>query len=93
MENHTFEVFEKKIDQILNLVSTLKQENSDLKTTIQELQKKLTDSQNELQQLKQEAAKSIGMQTEIADYKNKQNRIQSKVENLLEKLQEFEKFE
>lgn len=93
MENQTFEILEKKIDQLIQVFLKLKKENQDLKVKNQELVSSVAEKERKIQQLVQEAERSQSMQSEIAGYKDKQDRIRNKVENLLEKLQEFEKLE
>ena len=93
MDNETFEILEKKIDQLIQVSLKLKKENQDLKAKNQELVSSVAEKERKIQQLVQEAGRSQSMQSEIAEYKDKQGRIRNKVENLLEKLQEFEKLE
>ncbi len=93
MENETFEILEKKIDQLIQVLLKLKKENQDLKVKNQELVSSVAEKERKIQQLVQESERSQSMQSEIAGYKDKQDRIRNKVENLLEKLQEFEKLE
>ena len=93
MDNETFEILEKKIDQLIQVSLKLKKENQDLKVKNQELVSSVAEKERKIQQLVQQAEQSQSMQSEIAGYKDKQDRIRNKVENLLEKLQEFEKLE
>jgi len=93
MDNQSFELLEKKIDQILSKLTDLKKENAGLKERNQELQSFLSDKESKLQELSKVTENSQSMQTEINDYKEKQDRIKVKVEGLLDKLQEFEQLD
>ena len=93
MDNPSFELLEKKIDQILAKLTELKKENAGLKERNQELQSILSDKESKLQELSKATESSQSMQTEIKDYKEKQDRIRVKVEGLLDKLQEFEQLD
>lgn len=93
MDNQSFELLEKKIDQILSKLTDLKKENAGLKERNQELQSILSDKESKLQELSKVTENSQSMQTEINDYKEKQDRIKVKVEGLLDKLQEFEQLD
>jgi uncharacterized coiled-coil DUF342 family protein len=86
MDNQSFELLEKKIDQLLGKLNELKKENTGLKKKNQELQSKI-------QELTKVSETSQSMQTEIEDYRDKQDRIRLKVEGLLTKLQEFEQLD
>jgi len=93
MENQSFELLEEKIDQILRKLNELKKENVGLKERNQELQSIISDKESKLQELTTVSESSQSMQTEIADYKEKQDNIRLKVEGLLDKLQEFEQMD
>ncbi|NQT26356.1 hypothetical protein HQ585_13460 [candidate division KSB1 bacterium] len=93
MENQSFELLEEKIDQILRKLNELKKENAGLKERNQELQSIISDKESKLQELTTVSESSQSMQTEIADYKEKQDNIRLKVEGLLDKLQEFEQMD
>lgn len=93
MENQSFELLEKKIDQILNTLNELKKQNTELKERNQELQSTISEKEGKLQELSKATEYSQAMQSEIADYKENQDRIRAKVEGLLDKLQEFEQLD
>ena len=93
MDNQSFELLEKKIDQILAKLSELKKENTALKERNQELQSIISEKESKIQELSEATESSQSMQTEINDYKEKQDRIRIKVEGLLDKLQEFEQLD
>lgn len=93
MMNQTFDVLETKIDQIIQWVGKLRKENQELKSKNQELTSIITEKEKKIQVLTEEAEQSRVVQNEIAGFQDKQQRIRTKVENLLEKLQEFEKLE
>ncbi|HDQ46038.1 MAG TPA: cell division protein ZapB [bacterium] len=93
MTHQTFDVLETKIDQIIQWVGKLRKENQELKSKNQELTSIITEKEKKIQVLTEEAEQSRVVQNEIAGFQDKQQRIRTKVENLLEKLQEFEKLE
>ena len=90
MELNTFEELEKKIDQILSLVDKLRMENNELRTRNQELQIRVEEKESIINSLKEETEKYHGIRTEVDTFKEKEDRIRSKVENLLLKLKEFD---
>ncbi len=90
MDDQNFEVLEEKIDQVLSMLSRLKTENRELQQKNTELQSVVDEKEKTIQTLKSEYEHYHEMQTEIETYREKQDRIRSKVETLLQKLKEFE---
>ena len=93
MENITLEALEQKINTVLTLVQRLKEENNVLKQKNQELQSLITEKDKALEALKTDSETVTTMKTEIDSAKQRESRIRSKVEDLLNKLQEFEDVE
>ncbi|MBN1780751.1 hypothetical protein JW948_06460 [bacterium] len=93
MDPHPFEILEKKIDQLLNLVNALKRENQELRQKNAEIKHILEEKENKFIGLENELEKYRNAQLEVAEYKDKQDRVKNKVEKLIEKLKEFEALE
>ncbi|MFO7890184.1 MAG: cell division protein ZapB [bacterium] len=92
MDIEKFEILEQKILKLITRLSELEMENNDLKQKCKQLLAKIDDKENMIQQLKVNNKTSIQMQNEIENYKNNENKVKSKVENLLIKLKEFDEF-
>lgn len=90
MENQIIDVLEQKILQVLAMSSRIKSQNQELQQKNQELQSKLEEKERILLTLKEEAEQGKKVQDEVETYKEKQDRIRSKIENLINKLKEFE---
>ncbi len=90
MENQILEALEEKINRVLSLVDKLKTENLELKQRNHQLQILIDEKERTIQTLRQESVQYRDAQNEIESYKEKQDRIKSKVEALLQKLKEFE---
>jgi len=90
MEDMSFEILEEKINTILSKMDQLKVENHDLRQKNQELQAIIEEKEKKIQVLKSESKSYSNMQSNVQSYKEKHDRIRSKVENLLQKLKEFE---
>ena len=90
MEDMSFEILEEKINTILSKMDQLKVENHDLRQKNQELQAIIEEKEKKIALLKSESMNYSDMQNNIQSYKEKHDRIRSKVENLLQKLKEFE---
>ncbi len=90
MENQIFDLLEQKIIQVLNMASHLKAENQELHLKNQQMQAKLEEKERILLTLREDAEQRKKVQDEIETYKGNQDRIRSKIENLIEKLREFE---
>jgi len=90
MEDMSFEILEEKINTILSKMDQLKVENHDLRQKNQKLQATVEEKEKKIALLKSESMNYSDMQNNIQSYKEKHDRIRSKVENLLQKLKEFE---
>ncbi|MFH1943805.1 MAG: hypothetical protein ABIL68_17015 [bacterium] len=90
MEDQALEDLEVKINKILTLMDEYKKENQELRNRNQELQTLFEEKEKSLMALKTESEDVLGMKSEITMYREKQDRIRSKVEALLLKLKEFE---
>jgi hypothetical protein len=90
MDNQLFEQLEQKILQVLAVAARFKTENRELMQKNQELLSKLEEKERILLAVKEESERRKSAQTEMETYKEKQDRIRFKIENLLEKLKEFE---
>lgn len=93
MDKQSFDILEKKIDQLLIAFKQLKEKNQGLQQKNLELETMINEKDNQLITLKSELEKYQNAQLEIVDFKNKQDRVKNKVETLLEKLKEFEALE
>jgi hypothetical protein len=90
MDLEALDVLEEKINRIMDWVERLRTENREMRLRIQELQAVAEDKERMLLNLKTEIDKSKNAQGEIETYRKNQDRIRNKVENLLEKLKDFE---
>jgi hypothetical protein len=90
MDLEALDVLEEKINRIMDWVDRLRTENREMRLRIQELQAVAEDKERMLLNLKTEIDKSKNTQGEIETYRKNQDRIRTKVENLLEKLKDFE---
>jgi chromosome segregation ATPase len=90
MDLQFFDVLEEKINRMVNLLDRMRTENRELRLRVQELQAAVEDKERTILNLKTEVDKSKTVQGEIDSYRKNQDRIRLKVENLLEKLKEFE---
>lgn len=93
MERQPFQLLEEKVDQLIALVGRLKQENQTLSKRAAECEQKIETLQKELSRTRQDSEHAESMESEIAGYKAQGERIRSKVEDLLGKLQEFKDME
>jgi uncharacterized membrane protein YccC len=93
MDINAFELLEKKIDLLLELLHRLKQENEEFRQQIAELRHIVEEKEKQLLASKNEVEKYQAMQLEIAQYKDKQDRVKAKVERLIDKMKEFESLE
>lgn len=93
MELNAFELLEKKIDLLFELLHRLKHENQELRQQNSELKRAVEEKEKLLLVSKNEVEKYQTMQHEIAQYKDKQDRVKAKVERLIEKMKEFESLE
>ena len=90
MDHQAFDVLEERIDQILALVSDLKIENEQLKSAHNAMKSSLEEKERTITTLQEEVERFRNMRSEVETYREKQDRIKNKVENLLDKLKEFE---
>jgi len=93
MDSQVFDVLEKKIDYLINTLKKkqieceeLRKRNLELKTIIEEKDKRVMTLKNELESCQ-------NTQLEVEEFKTKQNHVKNKIETLLEKLKEFEALE
>jgi len=93
MNNQSFDILEKKIDQLLIALKQLKKNNQELQQQNLELQTVIGEKDNQLLSLKNEVEKYHDAQMQMTEFQNKQDRVKDKVETLLEKLKEFEALE
>ena len=90
MENEALDNLENKINAVLSLVNTLRDENLELKNRNDALQRALKEKDEKIKTFQTETEQVHSMKTEVESYRNKHNRIREKVERLLDKLKEFE---
>ena len=93
MDINAFELLEKKIDLLLELLHRLKQENEEFRKQNAELRHIVEEKEKQLLASKNEVEKYQAMQLEISQYKDKQDRVKAKVERLIDKMKEFESLE
>jgi hypothetical protein len=93
MTDQMIDILEKKIEAMVVLITRLKTENRELRSTVQEMTSKLKENQEQIKTLQNESERFEGAQIEINSFKERENRIGQKVEALLKKLQEFKEIE
>ena len=92
-DNFSIDLLEEKVSVLINNLEILREENSRLKQKNQEFIAIIAEKDQIIQRLKSETEKSQEIQSEIDAIKENDDRIKSKVENLLLKLKEFEDIE
>ncbi len=90
MELEQLELLEKKIEQAVRLIEQLKLENLDLTNEINALRNESQSKDALIQQLKEENENLKQMQRDSVFGKEKQERIKSKVEQMLTRLDELQ---
>ena len=90
MDIEKLQILEDKILKLITRLNELEMENNDLKQRYKQLLTKIDEKENIIQQLKVSNKTNIQMQDEIENYKKNENKVKSKVENLLMKLKEFD---
>ena len=90
MENQQFELLESKINQLLSLIKRLRSENVQLVNNVQEIQQQLKQKEQQIQNIQSDSGNIDNMKNQISTYREKEDRIRSKVEVLLKKLDEFD---
>jgi hypothetical protein len=93
MESQNLDKLEEKITKMLTLMRRLKEENHNLQKRNQELQTLVHEKENAIQALRTQSDDYSSMKNEVDSCHEKQTRIRTKVEGLLQKLQEFEDIE
>jgi DNA-binding transcriptional regulator GbsR (MarR family) len=95
MEDQTleFEILEKKIDQILELINRLETENHELNLRNKELQILVDEKQKTIENFSEESEVYQKMKNKIVTYKKNHDRIKLKVESLIDKLKNFEEIQ
>lgn len=90
MENQMIDQLEQKVLQVLSVASQARAENQELRLQNQELMAKLEEKERMLLAVRNEVEQTQKARSEVETYKEKQERIRFKIENLIEKLKEFE---
>lgn len=90
MELEQLEVLERKINQAVQLIENLRNQNEILVKENGELRKELQTSSQRIQQLEEQVESLNQTAGESALNKEKEEKIKSKVENMLVKLEELQ---
>ena len=90
MDLHQFDILEKKITQSVSLISTLRSENLDLRRRLQEAEALQQQTAAQLRQAHETIAQIRGNQDEAVSFKEREEKIRSKVEQMLAKLEELQ---
>ena len=90
MEENNIDVLEEKINKIVAMINTLREENKKLKVYAEELQKSNMEKDEVIRKLNQERENIANIQNEIESYKSKHDRVRTKVDQLLLKLKEID---
>ena len=90
MDLQRFEILEGKISQAIKLINALKDENKDLKARVQMLENTHHEKDEELARLRHELGNIQSNADESRQLKEREERIRSKVEDMLAKLEELQ---
>jgi uncharacterized membrane protein len=90
MDLQQFDVLEKKVSQLISLIDKLKTENGDLRRRLQEMESLQKNTDEQLRQARESIDKIRGNQDEANSFKEREERIRSKVEQMLAKLEELQ---
>ncbi len=90
MENQTIDILEQKILQLLAAHAKAKSEITQLQAKIKEMQANAEEKERALATLREDAEQGRKVLSEVETFREKQDRIRFKLQNLIEKLQEFE---
>jgi len=90
MEENNIDVLEEKINKIVAMINTLREENKKLKIYAEELKKSNMEKDEIIRKLNQERENIANIQNEIESYKSKHDRVRTKVDQLLLKLKEID---
>ncbi|RKY75934.1 hypothetical protein DRQ07_11095 [candidate division KSB1 bacterium] len=90
MEENNIDVLEEKINKIVAMINTLREENKKLKVYAEELKKSNMEKDEVIRKLNQERENIANIQNEIESYKSKHDRVRTKVDQLLLKLKEID---
>ncbi len=93
IDTSLFDELEKKISDLILFGDRLRKDNEELKKQVKKLQDTVSEKEKQINQMKTESEGMIGMRSEIDHYREKESRIHSKVEALLEKLKSFDKIQ
>jgi len=93
MENFPLDILEVKITKIISMLDHIKQENKELQIRNRELNAQLEEKEKTSQTLMTALKKVEDEKKNVETYKEKQDKIRSKLETLLDKLKEFEDIE
>ena len=84
------ELLEKKILEIINLIANLKSENANLKTKDNKLKEDIKKKEIEMKKIIEENEYLKNIQNDCKVFKDKQDLIKIKVENLIKEIEKEE---
>jgi len=90
MDIQQFDVLEKKITQLVAAISQLKSENGELRHRIREMEALQQRTEEQLRNSQEMLEKLKGSQGESMAYKEREEKIKSKIEHMLAKLEELQ---
>jgi len=90
MDLQQFDVLEKKITQLISAMSKLKSENLDLRRRLQEMEALQAQSDEQLRQARESIEKMRSNHDEAISFKEREEKIRSKIEHMLTKLEELQ---
>ena len=90
MDIQQFDALEKKVTQLIGLIGKLKTENSDLRRRLLEAESIQKHTDEQLRQAREALEKVRGNQDEANSFKEREEKIRSKVEQMLAKLEELQ---
>jgi predicted RNase H-like nuclease (RuvC/YqgF family) len=93
MDSQAFDILEQKLHKILTKLEVLKGENEKLKLKNQELKSLVEEKENRLQSFQTESEEVTHMRTNLEAYQSNEKMIRTKVESLLQRLNDFDDIE
>lgn len=90
MDIQQFEVLEKRVTQLVAIVSRLREENLDLRRQLRDAEALKQQAEEELRLSRETVEKLRGNQEEAISYKEREEKIRSKIESMLAKLEELQ---
>jgi hypothetical protein len=90
MDLQQFDLLEKRVTQLISLVSKLKAENLDLRRRLQETEALQEQTDEQLRHAREAVEKLRGNQEDAISFKEREEKIRSKVEQMLAKLEELQ---